>query len=240
MSDKIPLFKVYMRASVKEEIAKTLMSGQVAQGPKVQEFESGVARFLNVADKQVVSVNSCTSAIHLALDLIKGEVGRCSVITTPMTCAATNIPLLHHGFDIKWCDVDNNLNVDLEKARLLLDKNTRILIAVHWGGIPIIGLEAIKTFYLKKFGYPLFVIEDCAHAWDTSIENEHVGVKNFGCFSCQAIKTLTTGDGGLLVCPPDFSHRGSHGRFSLKPSRTRSSLRLKGYKIGSDGLRLPI
>lgn len=83
MSDKIPLFKVYMRASVKEEIAKTLMSGQVAQGPKVQEFESGVARFLNVADKQVVSVNSCTSAIHLALDLIKGEVGRCSVITTP-------------------------------------------------------------------------------------------------------------------------------------------------------------
>lgn len=225
-----------MRESVKEEVAKTLMSGQVAQGPKVQEFEEGIAQFLNTPAKQVVSVNSCTSAIHLALDLIKGEVGRCSVITTPMTCAATNIPLLHHGLDIKWCDVDNNLNMDLEKARLLLDKNTRVLMAVHWGGIPLTGLEELKAFYLEKFGYPLFIIEDCAHAWDSSV-NEHVGIKNFGCFSCQAIKTLTTGDGGLLVCPPDFSHRARLKRWfgldreSGATFRSCQDIEVVGYKF---------
>ena len=162
----INLFKVFMSDSVSTEVPKTLSSGKITQGSKVDEFENALSDYLSY--ENIVTVNSCTSAIHLALNIIKEEIGGgdIEVISAPMTCAATNMPILSNGMKICWCDVDNNLNLDLDKVSELFTTKTRILMVIHWGGIPLdySKLEELKKIYRKKFNQELFIVEDCAHA----------------------------------------------------------------------------
>ena len=128
----IPLFKVFMANETPEEVSKVLMSGFIGQGSKVEEFESELKMFFG--NEKVVSVNAATSAEHLALHMLKRpadniksyfgvafanshwdgmELGD-EVLTTPLTCTATNWPIVANGFKIKWVDVDpNTCNIDL-------------------------------------------------------------------------------------------------------------------------------
>lgn len=209
----IPLFKVYMNDNACSEVNKVLTSGYVAQGPKTDEFEKLIQTYLLdpvLGQPLVVTVNSCTSALHLAYHLIKTHHNLpddTEVLSTPVTCAATNLPILHNRMKIKWCDVDNNLNIDLDDIRYKWTENTRILSFVHWGGHPIDldKVAQLKQKYLIEFGKELFVVEDAAHAWgSTFLDNLKIGFidpENYVCFSFQAIKNLTCGDGGCLVTP---------------------------------------
>jgi dTDP-4-amino-4,6-dideoxygalactose transaminase len=166
----------------------------------------------------MVTVNSCTSAIHLALHLIKREYGlsdSTEILSSPMTCAATNFPAVANRFAIRWVDVDpGTLNIDLDDAARKLSRETRVLLFVHWGGYPIDydRMALLTAEYRRRFGQDLIVVEDCAHAWESRFRGRLVGSiceEHFAAFSFQAIKSLTTGDGGLLITPPGTMWRGA-------------------------------
>jgi dTDP-4-amino-4,6-dideoxygalactose transaminase len=208
----IPLFKVFVAPESLETVGKTLSSGYLAQGPQVDAFEAQLGK--HFANPRMVTVNSCTSAIHLALHLIKREYGLADdtqVIATPITCAASNFPVLANRMKLLWADVcAETLNIDLDDVERKLRRDTRILLFVHWGGYPIdyARVAELKTVYRRRFSQDLIVIEDCAHAWESRYQGQFVGnvqPRNFACFSFQAIKALTCGDGGLLIAPENDS-----------------------------------
>jgi len=187
----IPLFKVNMSPSVNEAVGKTLQSGFIGQGPKVEEFEDLLWKELKTKTRPV-TVNSCTSAIDLALELC-GVDRFGEVIASPQTCFASNVHIIHRKARIRWADIDPITGLmDPESVKKLVNKNTKAIVAVNWGG------KFADYKALKSFGVP--VIEDAAHTWDSFLSNE-VERGDYICYSFQAIKFLTTADGGILVCP---------------------------------------
>ncbi len=162
----LPLFKVFIAPEAEQLVEQTLFSGYLAQGPKVDAFEQLLRE--HFGNERICTVNSCTSAIHLALHLIKREYqlpDGAEVISSPLTCAATNFPVVANRLAIRWADVDpTTLNVDLADVERKLSSQTRILLFVHWGGYPIdyAQLAEITAGYRRRFGHELIVVEDCA------------------------------------------------------------------------------
>jgi dTDP-4-amino-4,6-dideoxygalactose transaminase len=207
----IPLFKVFMAKDAIDPLKEILQSGYIGQGPKVDEFEKSLSNY--IGNPYANTVNSATSGLHLALHLIKKNYGsedRNEVITTPLTCTATNFPILANGLKIKWADIDPlTCNIDLNDVERKINKKTLAIMLVHWGGMPVNldKIEEIKEKTLKLFNYKIPVIEDCAHAFGSKYKNKMIGNSNNFCvFSFQAIKHLTTGDGGLLLSPNSYFH----------------------------------
>lgn len=185
----IPLFKVRMSGLAGIATTKVLESGFIGQGPKVEEFEDLLWKELN-SKTRPVTVDSCTSAIDLALELIGVGPGD-EVICTPQTCFASNIGPIHRHATIRWADIDPITGlIDPESVKKLVNAKTKAIICVNWAG----KIADYKT--LKSFGVP--VVEDAAHTWDVFGTEKERG--NYICYSFQAIKYLTTGDGGILVC----------------------------------------
>jgi dTDP-4-amino-4,6-dideoxygalactose transaminase len=192
----------------------------VGQGPRVAELEEQLGGFLG--NRNVLAVNSGTSAIQLALRLAGVRGGE--VITTPMTCAATALPILAEGARPVWADVDpatGNINPDSVAAKIGPD--TRAILAVHWGGQPC-DMTALMAAG-SAAGIP--VIADAAHAlgatWDGWPITAGPKAADYTCFSFQAIKHLTTGDGGLLACK------------SIGAARIGRKLRWYGIDRDADG-----
>lgn len=204
----IPLFKVIMNPTVKEAVASVLMSGYVAQGPRVDEFEDLLMPWLG---DRPVTVNSGTSALTLAYILAGVQPGT-KVISTPMTCSATNLPLVNLGAEILWADVDPRTGlIDPESvAALLRENDVAAIVAVDWGGQPA-DYDALMELGAQS---DAAVIEDAAHAFGAYYQNQPVGLTaDYVAFSFQAIKHLTTGDGGALVVPPDQQDRARRLRW---------------------------
>lgn len=191
----IPLFKVFMTEDAIQASNAVLRSGYIGQGPNVEIFEKALSKKLG--SPNVLSLNSGTSAIHLALRLAGVEAGT-EVISTPMTCTASNIPILERGARIVWADIDPMTgNIDPDDVDRKITAKTKAIIAVHWGGYPC-ELDALNQI-ARKNGIRL--IEDAAHAFGASYKGKPIGShSDFVCFSFQAIKHLTTIDGGALVC----------------------------------------
>ena len=185
----IPLFKVRMSQKASEEVAKVLHSGFIGQGEKVEQFEDLLWSELK-SKKRPVTVNSCTSAIDLALELCDVGYGD-EVISTPQTCFASNTGPIHRGSKIRWADIDSKTGlIDPNSVEKLITKKTKAIIAVNWAG------KFCDYKKLKSFGIP--VIEDAAHTWDVYPSN-NTERGNHICYSFQAIKFLTCGDGGILI-----------------------------------------
>lgn len=213
MRSNIPLFKVFMADDVMDDLSGVLASGYIGQGPKVEEFEHLLEDF--IGNPCCNTTNAGTSALHLALHMLKSErdclSGRCEVLTTPLTCTATNFPIRANGLDIKWVDVDpNTCNMDMKDLRRKISPHTLAIIVVHWGGYPcdLTELKDIQDECENLYGFRPKVIEDCAHAFGASYKGKMLGNHGNICmFSFQAIKHLTCGDGGLLVTPTYELHR---------------------------------
>jgi perosamine synthetase len=188
----IPLFKVRMNEEAPKLLEPVLLSGFIGQGPKVEEFEDELQEVLGTATRPV-TLNSCTNAIDLALELCGVGAGD-EVIATPQTCFASQVGAIHRGAVLRWADIDpiTGLMDPDTVAKLITDK-TKAIIAVNWAG-RFCDFEA-----LKAFGVP--VIEDAAHTWDAFLIDDDVVRGDYICYSLQAIKFLTSGDGGILVCP---------------------------------------
>ena len=224
----IPLFKVFVDKNTHKEVKKTLDSGFIGQGPKVEEFESHLKDYFGT--DFISTVNAATSAEHLALHQMKKPIDEvfegCAskniwpgledgdeVLTTPLTCTATNWPILANNLKIKWVDVDEKtLNMDLEDLERKITKKTKVIFVVHWGGYPVDldKLDEIVRKTEKKFGFKPMIIEDCAHAMGSTYNNKPIGSHGNWCtFSFQAIKHITTGDGGILITPDRESYERS-------------------------------
>lgn len=204
----IPLFKVAMNPTADKAVAKVLNSGFIGQGDVVEMFEFQLEQCFN--NSYLVTVNSGTSALHLALRLIKDKhPDKKYIISTPLTCTATNWAILVAGFEIIWADIEpNTLNIcPLSVAKSVTPLVAAVMV-VHWGGAAA-DVKKIKSMT------GLDIIEDCAHAFGsyyelpaTMEENTKVGNSgNYCCFSFQAIKHLTTGDGGMLILPNEEEYK---------------------------------
>jgi dTDP-4-amino-4,6-dideoxygalactose transaminase len=193
----IPLFKVFMSDEAVESVAKTLKSGYIAEGQKVADFEYQISKFLG--NKNIALTDTCTSAITIALKLSGVGVGD-EVITTPMTCLATNQPILSAGAIPVWCDIEKEtLNIDAYKIESLITEKTKAIICVHYGGIPC-DMEHIQNIAKK---HNLKVIADCAHAWTSEYRGNIIGSGkevDFSCFSMGPIKHFNSIEGGVLSC----------------------------------------
>ncbi len=221
--EQIQLFKVHMASTAAEEVAKVLNSGYVGQGPKVDQFEKDLQDFLYV-DK-LVTLNSGTSGLHLALHLLKkprksnqifhgvastedfwpGLQPGDEILATALTCTASNWPILAHGLKIKWVDIDpTTLNMDLDDLERKITPTTKAIILVHWGGYPN-DLDKIKQIQQKAYqiyGFKPAVIEDGAHSFGSKYKGKYLGNHgNMVMYSFQAIKHITSVDGGLLTLP---------------------------------------
>jgi perosamine synthetase len=194
----IPLHKVSISGNIDDlgrSIAGVLESGWIGEGPAVKEFELALAQ--RIAAPNATALNSCTSAIQLALRLAGVEPGD-EVITTAMTCAATNMPILLAGAMPVWADIcPSTGNISPQSISEKITEKTRAIMVVHWGGYPC-DMDSIAEIAARK-GIP--IIEDAAHALGSTYRDKNIGTHaDYVCFSFQAIKAITTGDGGALVC----------------------------------------
>jgi dTDP-4-amino-4,6-dideoxy-D-glucose/dTDP-4-amino-2,4-dideoxy-beta-L-xylose transaminase len=200
----IPLFKVAMSDHATTLVSQVLESGYIGQGPKVEEFQGLLAERLG--NPHVVTVNSATSGLQLALHMVNRDRSEpAEVVTTPLTCTATNWPILAAGFRLRWADVDPaTCNIDIADVARKITPATRAVMVVHWGGYPV-DLEALGKVLddaESEHGHRPVIIEDCAHAWGSTYQGLPLGNHgNPAVFSFQAIKHLTSGDGGAVVFP---------------------------------------
>ncbi len=180
------------------EVREALLSGWVTTGPKTRQFEAEFAAAVNA--KHAIAVNSCTAAMHLALEAIGLQRGD-EVITTPYTFAATAEVIRY--FDarpvlVDICRDDFNLNPELLEAAIT--PRTKAIIPIHIAGLPA-DLDAIQAVAQK---HGLAVIEDAAHAFPTMYKGRMIGqISDFTCFSFYATKTITTGEGGMICTDND-------------------------------------
>ena len=193
-SKNIVLFYPHIPKNSLKSLEKTLATRWIGQGPMVDRFEKKLSKdFAN--NLSVISTGSGTDALHLAY-LLANIKKDDEVIVPVFTCTATNIPLLYIGAKIKFADLDKKtMNISVKSVRRLITKKTKAIICVHYGGLPC-DLKELQEL-ASKFKIPL--IEDAAHALGAEYNNKKIGsVSDFTIFSFQAIKHITTGDGGAL------------------------------------------
>lgn len=203
----IPLFKVLMTREAIECAGAVMESGWVAEGPQVKAFEMAFASAID-SDLPVLALSSGTAALSLALHMAGVGPGDL-VITTPQTCVATNAPIVHRGAVPVWADIDpitgciDPSSVERILAEDIHHKRVRAIIAVDWAGRPCDYArlrEAVSTT-----GRHIAIIQDAAHAFLAKSGGLSIafGGGDYICWSFQAIKHLTTGDGGALLVRHD-------------------------------------
>lgn len=184
------------------EIKEALTSGWVTTGPKTRQFEAEFAAA--VGAKYAIAVNSCTAAMHLALEAIGLQAGD-EVITTPYTFAATGEVVRYFQAKPIFVDIQpHDLNINPALIEAAITEHTKAIIPVHIAGLPA-DLDAI---YAIADRHNLAVIEDAAHAFPARYKEHFIGSATATgqptavCFSFYATKTITTGEGGML-CTDD-------------------------------------
>jgi perosamine synthetase len=199
----IPIFKPsYDVDKILTELKIILESGWTGLGPKTQEFEKEVCKYLNA--EFALFVNSCTSALHLAahcLDLPKG-----SLIAVPdITFASTAAVVLYSNHYPILLPVDDSLSIDLDYLeRLFKKKKIDAVIPVHYSGnsCDITRLLELCDYYKCK------IIEDCAHAFGSTYCGKNMGTfGSFGCFSFHSVKNLPICDGGIITTKSESQYR---------------------------------
>ncbi|MBO9688684.1 DegT/DnrJ/EryC1/StrS family aminotransferase [Roseateles chitosanitabidus] len=188
------------------EVVDTLRSGWVTTGPKAKRFEQAFAEFLGDSQIECVAVNSATAGLHLALEALGIGPGD-EVITTTHTFTATAEVVRYMGADVVLVDIDPaTMNIAIDQIEAKITPRTKAIIPVHYAGLAVDMLTLLDI--ARKHG--LKVVEDAAHALPTTLEKELIGTmgSNATVFSFYANKTMTTGEGGMLVTrDPELAKR---------------------------------
>lgn len=192
MQFKIPLFKVSMAPwdEIASNLQSVLFSGFVAEGEWVARFERALAEFLGVSVDRVFCTNSCTSGITIALRAAGVGPGT-TVVMPPQTCIATATPVTTLGADIIWADVNPTTGcVDPASVQSVIRSDTRAVIGVRWAG-DMFDCDEVRSAMPND----VVMIDDAAQGFGVIPSSA-----DYVCYSFQAIKHLTTGDGGVVVC----------------------------------------
>jgi dTDP-4-amino-4,6-dideoxygalactose transaminase len=184
----LKLFKPYIHADAIKNVERILKGDQIAEGQEVKDFENEFAKAFNL--ENVVAVNSGTSALELAYELANLQKGD-EVITPVLTCTATNIPLVRRGVQIVFADIERDLNISIKDVKNKITSKTKAIVFVHFGG-NYRGLEDLVHLCNER---KITLIEDAAQSVGSGV----FGMADFTCVSLQAIKTLTSGDGGFII-----------------------------------------
>lgn len=189
----IPIFHTYVDPDASKLVNQVLSSTFLSEGDTVVQFEKMLEATFNI--KNVVTVNSGTSALHLALALA-GVQPDDEVILPAQTFVATGLVILQQRAKPIFADIDYHTgNISVASISEKISSKTKAIIPVHWGGYPC-DMDEIMALAKR---HQVAVIEDAAHALGATYRNQPVGtIADFTCFSFQAIKHLTTGDGGAI------------------------------------------
>lgn len=192
---KYPLFKVHINAeSALHELETVLTSGFLNEGEQVTKLTKELSTYFN--HPKTIALNSCTSALTLALKLSDVQPGD-EVITVSMTCVASNTPIHNLGAKIVWADIDYKTgNINPKNVEKLITHKTKAVLCVNWAGLPC-DLDELSKICKK---HNLKLIQDAAHSFGAKYNDNHVcHYTDYTCYSLQAIKHVTSGDGGVLV-----------------------------------------
>lgn len=177
-----------------QEVQKTLETGYLTMGPRVELFEKELKNYTGA--EHVVAVSSCSAALHLAL-LAHGIGPGDEVITTVWTFVATSNAILHVGATPVFVDADErSCNLDVRQIEKKITPKTKAIIPVHFAGHPA-PMKEVREIAKK---HNLLIIEDCAHAIGAKYQNEMIGSKSTAaCFSFHPVKNMTTAEGGAVA-----------------------------------------
>lgn len=200
-SDTKPPFLPFALPEIGEEeiaeVVDALRSGWVTTGPKTRQFEQDFAAFLGEDGLHAIAVNSATAGLHLALEALGIGPGD-EVITTTHTFTATAEVVRYLGADVRLVDIDPaTLNIDPAAIEAAITPRTKAIMPVHYAGLAV-DMDAIADI-ARRHG--LKVVEDAAHALPTTWKGRLIGTHGSDAivFSFYANKTMTTGEGGMLV-----------------------------------------
>ena len=195
---KINFFNTYISPAAIDLVTETLRSTFISEGEMVRRFEGMLGEQLGIINP--VALNSGTSALHLGL-VIAGVGPGDEVIIPAQTFVATGLVVLQQGARPVFTDCDPTTgNIHVDSLRRRITERTKAIIPVHWGGYPC-DMDEINAIAAE---HGLAVIEDAAHALGATYKGKPVGtLSRFTAFSFQAIKHLTTGDGGALAALSD-------------------------------------
>lgn len=215
----IPLFKVFMAETAHAALKPVLESGRLATGPRVAEFEIQLARWLGAP--RCVALNDASGALTLALYLAGVRPGD-EVITSPLACAATLMPIANLFAQPVWCDIDPQTGMlDADKLAGLVSEKTKAVLLYHWSGsvAAIVAIAAIA----KQHGIKL--IQDASEAFGAEYLGHRLGGEaDFTVYSFYATKHINCGEGAALL--------------TIDPADLEAALRLRRFGIDYAKLRL--
>ena len=194
--ETIPVFLPSVGKDIISHLSKAIKIGWLGMGKTTKGFENQISNYLTLKNRFVVSTNTGTSALHIALKLVgigKGD----EVITPSFNYVSDHQAIQIAGAKVVMCDIkDDNLGIDCEKAEQLISKKTKAIIPLHFAGIPC---DQSKVFKLGK-KHDLRIIEDAMHAFGTCINGKKIGsYGDITCFSFDPVKVITSIDGGCVV-----------------------------------------
>ncbi len=195
---QIPFHRPYFDSDEITEVTEAIESGWVTMGYKTLDFEKSFGDYTGLSNP--IAVNSCTAALHLALRMLDLSPGD-EVIIPAMTFAATAEAVCYEGAMPVFADVDRDTHlIDVESFEKKITSSTKAVIPVHYGG-QTCDMDSIVDIARKN---NLTVIEDAAHALPSYYKGRIAGSPgDIGCFSFYATKTISTGEGGMVVTGND-------------------------------------
>ena len=190
----LPFHQPLIDGDDEQAVLEVLRSGWITTGPRTKTFEKEFAAYTGA--RHCVAVNSCTAALHLALEAAGVGPGD-EVVTSPITFASTANVIVHRGATPVFADVDREtLNIDPAAVEAALTPRTKALIPVDFAGHPC-DLDEIMAIGRRR---ALVVIEDAAHSVGAAYKARPIGgIADMTAFSFYATKNITSGEGGALT-----------------------------------------
>jgi dTDP-4-amino-4,6-dideoxygalactose transaminase len=215
----IPLFKVYMAESAHAALKPVLESGRLATGQRVAAFESQLAAWLGAPD--AVALGDASGALTLALYMSGVRPGD-EVITSPLACSATLMPIANLFARPVWCDIDPHTGMpDAGNIAGLITEKTRAILLYHWSG-DVADVGGILALARQR---GIRVVEDASEALGAEWNGSRLGGEaDFSVYSFYATKHITTGGEGaaLLTSDPQLAKTARHlRRYGINPAKFR-------------------
>lgn len=194
---ELPVFEPYIGIHTVKAVTDALDIGWLGMGAFTKEFEDKIGAFLGLSGRYVLTTNTGTSALHLAL--LAAGIGRGDEVIVPsFNFVADMQAITATGAEVAFCDIrPDSLGVDVESVARLVSTRTKAVMPLHYAGIPC----DLDGLYDVADRHGLQVIEDATHAFGSTHRGRRIG--SFGhltCFSFDAVKVVTSLDGGAVIC----------------------------------------